>query len=197
MIELAIIKKGMVIMNRTETAIIDCFWQLLDEKPYNKITVKNIVERCQVNRNTFYYHFQDIPELLERVIKQEADEIIKDYTQFKKIDDCITPIIQISLSKKNAILNIYHSVHRDIFLSHLNRMTLYFVDKYINIITENLPMHPYDKSLLIRFYKSALIGIFLDWLDENMNYDIAEAFSRISDLFSGAIDRAFLKASIK
>lgn len=52
-------------MNHTRAAIINAFWQLLDEKPYNKITVKNIVERCQVNRNTFYYHFHDIPELLE------------------------------------------------------------------------------------------------------------------------------------
>ena len=46
-------------MNYTENAIKDAFWQLLEEKPYNKITVKDIVERCQVNRNTFYYHFHD------------------------------------------------------------------------------------------------------------------------------------------
>lgn len=184
-------------MNRTETAIIDSFWQLLDEKPYNKITVKNIIERCQVNRNTFYYHFQDIPDLLERIVKQEADKIIKNHNQFESFGDCITPLIQITLSRKNAILNIYHSVHRDIFLNHLNRMTLYFVEKYINILTKDLPMYPHDKDLLIRFYKSALIGIFLDWLDENMSYDIAEAFSRISDLFAGTTDRAFIRATPK
>ena len=37
-------------MNYTENAIKDAFWQLLEEKPYNKITVKDIVERCQENR---------------------------------------------------------------------------------------------------------------------------------------------------
>lgn len=59
-------------MNRTKNAIIDAFWLLLEEKPYNKITVKDIVERCQINRNTFYYHFHDIPELLETTIKNDG-----------------------------------------------------------------------------------------------------------------------------
>ena len=56
-------------MNRTKEAIVNAFWELLEEKPYNKITVKDIVDRCQINRNTFYYHFHDIPELLESIIK--------------------------------------------------------------------------------------------------------------------------------
>ena len=50
-------------MKKTKEIIIDAFWQLLEEKPFNKITVQNIVERCALNRNTFYYHFQDIPNL--------------------------------------------------------------------------------------------------------------------------------------
>ena len=52
-------------MNRTKHEIIVAFWQLLEKKPYNKITVQDIVDHCHVNRNTFYYHFQDIPSLTE------------------------------------------------------------------------------------------------------------------------------------
>lgn len=48
-------------MNRTKKLISDAFWALLEEKPFNRITVQNIVECCQVNRNTFYYHFQESP----------------------------------------------------------------------------------------------------------------------------------------
>ena len=39
-------------MKKTKEIIIDAFWQLLEEKPFNKITVQNIVERCALNRNT-------------------------------------------------------------------------------------------------------------------------------------------------
>lgn len=66
-------------MNRTKDAIIEAFWQLLEEKAYNKITVKDIVNRCQINRNTFYYHFHDIPELLEETVKSVTDQIIRTY----------------------------------------------------------------------------------------------------------------------
>lgn len=64
-------------MNRTKKVISDAFWQLLEEKPYNKITVQNIVEYCQINRNTFYYHFQDIPALAEYSIKEWTVQVIK------------------------------------------------------------------------------------------------------------------------
>ena len=56
-------------MNRTKRGISEVFWQLLEEMPYNKITVKAIVDRCQLNRNTFYYHFQDIPALAEATMQ--------------------------------------------------------------------------------------------------------------------------------
>lgn len=51
------------------------FWDLLEEKPYSKITVGEVVKRAQVNRNAFYYHFDNLDELanyaLENVIPYE------------------------------------------------------------------------------------------------------------------------------
>ena len=55
----------------TERAIKESFLKLLMERPLSQITVKDIVSDCGVNRNTFYYHFEDIPELLEQIIMEE------------------------------------------------------------------------------------------------------------------------------
>ena len=44
----------------TRKAIMDSFMKLVDQRPISKITIKDIVEDCGVNRNTFYYHFADI-----------------------------------------------------------------------------------------------------------------------------------------
>ena len=63
--------------NFTSKAIKASFLKLLNEKPLNKISVKDIVEDCGINRNSFYYHFQDIPALLEEMIREKAAEIIK------------------------------------------------------------------------------------------------------------------------
>lgn len=43
----------------------EAFWELLDEKPYSKITVGEIVKRAQVNRNAFYYHFDNLDDLAD------------------------------------------------------------------------------------------------------------------------------------
>ena len=67
----------MIQLNQTKDIIVTAFWQLLDEKPFNQVTVKDIVTRCQVNRNTFYYHFHDIPELVEYSIKEDVDAIMR------------------------------------------------------------------------------------------------------------------------
>ena len=50
--------------NFTKKAIKETFVALLEERPLNRITVKDIVEACGINRNSFYYHFQDLPALL-------------------------------------------------------------------------------------------------------------------------------------
>ena len=94
-------------MNRTKSAIIDAFWQLLEERPYTKITVRDIVERCQVNRNTFYYHFHDIPELLETTIKSDVDQIIQTNGHFGSPTDCLIPIVERCLKRKKAMLHIF------------------------------------------------------------------------------------------
>ena len=57
----------------TKEIIIQTLLELLNEKPLAKITVKDIVERCGVNRNTFYYHFRDIPDVMHFALKREAD----------------------------------------------------------------------------------------------------------------------------
>ena len=49
----------------TKKAILESFLRLAEKKPIDKITVRDIVDDCGVNRNTFYYHFQDIYAVLE------------------------------------------------------------------------------------------------------------------------------------
>lgn len=182
-------------MNRTKNAIIAAFWQLLEEKPYNKITVKNIVDCCQVNRNTFYYYFHDIPELLECIIKQDADIILEKYTSIDSPVDCLLPLVQHCLEHKKAILHIYHSVQRETFITQLKEITLYVTTKYINHVTQSLTLPMEDKKLLTHFYKCTLVGIMLDWLDAEMSYDPSTAFIRLYELFEDSGRQAFLNSA--
>lgn len=60
----------------TRKAIMQSFLDILGDKPLDKITVSDITAKCGVNRNTFYYHYQDIPALLEEILSDKADEFV-------------------------------------------------------------------------------------------------------------------------
>ena len=59
--------------NFTKQAIKAAFLELLDEKPLNKISVRDIVERCGINRNSFYYHYASLPELADSAIMHAVE----------------------------------------------------------------------------------------------------------------------------
>lgn len=59
----------------TKKAIVESFLQLLGKKPIDKITVRDVVDHCGINRNTFYYYFQDIYAVLEEISHNVADSL--------------------------------------------------------------------------------------------------------------------------
>ncbi|MDO5459131.1 MAG: TetR family transcriptional regulator, partial [Eubacteriales bacterium] len=62
--------------NGTKEALADALRQMMKVKPIDKITVKDIVEVCGVNRQTFYYHFDDVDDLLEWVFEDDAERVL-------------------------------------------------------------------------------------------------------------------------
>ena len=56
---------------RTQAIIMQAFIDLLSQKSIDKITVTDVIEKANVNRNTFYYYYDNIPSLLEAFFKQE------------------------------------------------------------------------------------------------------------------------------
>lgn len=183
-------------MNFTKKAIISTFGELLNEQPLSSITVKEIVERCGINRNTFYYHFDDIPALLESITTNIADEIISTCAKFGSPIDCLTPIVQYCEAHRVQILHIYQSVPRETFQAQLDRAARHVVQKYVDTTTADLfSESSKERNLLIRYYKCTLVGVILDWLDTKMKYDLLDGAASICALFDGAGKRAFLKCA--
>lgn len=83
--------------NFTKNAIKSSFLKLLNERPLSQITVKDIVSDCGVNRNTFYYYFEDIPKLVEDIIVEDAEHIIQEFPSMALIEDCLNAMIDFSL----------------------------------------------------------------------------------------------------
>ena len=61
-------KKVDLRVQRTKKAILETFFSLLEEKHFNNISVIDICEKALINRGTFYTHFQDKNQLLEKIV---------------------------------------------------------------------------------------------------------------------------------
>ena len=60
----------------TKRALAASLIKLLSQKPLDKVTVKDIIEDCGVNRQTFYYHFKDIYDLVDWIFLEMASEFL-------------------------------------------------------------------------------------------------------------------------
>lgn len=180
-------------MYRTKEAISDAFWQLLEEKPYHKITVQNIVERCQISRNSFYYHFQDIPALVEYSIQEWTGQVIKNSDDLESPSKCILPIAREITKRKKAFIHIYRSSCGETLIRYMNQIGFQIVQSYIDTVTKNINLSQEDKAVFIRYYKCIFAGTVLDWLDAGASYDLPAFCEEICDSFEGSGKRAFLK----
>ena len=73
----------------TKRAITESFMKLINQVPFDKITVKDIVEDCGVNRNTFYYHYSDIYALLDEILENETKRVLTENLEESSWRDAI------------------------------------------------------------------------------------------------------------
>ena len=183
-------KEGLKMSNSniTEKAIQDAFLELLNEKSFNKITVRDITDRCGINRNTFYYHYQDIYELLEGFCAGEVDRVVRQFPQLTSLEECLNGIMDLIKINKRAIMHIFNSNNREIYVTSLWRVCEHAVRTYANAAFGDAPVSESDKELFIRYYKCSCFGLIMDWINSGMKDEYAEGVRRICALKKGTAD---------
>ena len=156
--------------------------------PLTQISVKLIVEECGINRNSFYYHYHDLPTLIEEMIREEADRIIVDYPTIESAETAMMAATDFASKNKKAILHIYNSVSRDIFERYLWRVCDYVVESYGKSLLNGREMDAFDKELIGRFYQCECFGLIISWLDQKMEQDVQQRISRFCELHHGMIE---------
>lgn len=172
----------------TKKAIQDSFIKLLTERPLSKITVKDIVADCGINRNTFYYYFEDIPKLIEYLVMEDAEAIICAYPTVEKLEDCLEAVIDLALSKKSAVLHIYHSASREIYEQYLWQVCDYVVNSYIASVLRGRKIKESDLKIIQDYLSSLAYGVVSRWLKNDMNDDLRGALERIAEIKKGIVE---------
>lgn len=181
--------------NFTRNAIKQSFIKLLNGRPVNQITVKDIVEDCGINRNSFYYHFSDLPALAEEIITDAADRIISEYASIDSISDGFEAAIGFILENKKAVYHLYNSAGRDMVIQYLMKICGHIVTVYFDTVFPDSPVKEGDKQLMIMFYKCELFGSVIEWLNTGMKLDICGAFKRLCFLRKGLFEEMFKRSA--
>lgn len=172
----------------TERVIQRALIELLNERPMNKITVKDITDRCGINRNTFYYHYQSVADLLEKLCTGEAQRVIEEHPSLNSIDECLSAAMKFALENKRAVMHIYRSENRDIYLNSLWRICENTARAYVDTLLAEAPVSPGDRELIVRYYKCFCFGLILDWIGHGMKEEYIDDLHRLCMLKKGAAE---------
>ncbi|MBR1553870.1 MAG: TetR/AcrR family transcriptional regulator C-terminal domain-containing protein [Oscillospiraceae bacterium] len=182
-------------MHLTKQMIQNSMLKLLHKKSVDKITVRDIVTDCGINRNTFYYHFQDIPALIEEIFRSEADKTLETYKSVDSLETCLNITVAFAKKHRKIIQNLYATSHRELYEQSLWHICEYTVTSFIETaFAEETSVTPADKSLLIHYYKCTVFGQVMDWLNHSMQTEIQPPFRRMCELH-GIIAEKILRTS--
>lgn len=165
-----------------KTTIKQTFLRLLEERPYNQITVKQIVQTCGVNRNSFYYHYADLPALVEEIIDEEIGRFVREQSSFSSMEESMSEALSFFREHRRAAYHVFNSVNRDTFDRYLMKNCESVGAGYVNSLLKDAPLSEEDRQAIIHFNAYVCFGAVTRWLESGMTYDIREDFRRIFQL---------------
>lgn len=172
-----------IVSLNTKKMLSNALKDAMKSKPLSKITVSEIVGACGVNRKTFYYHFQDIYDLLKWTLEQEAIEVVRSFDLLVDAEDAISFVIDYVEANQHILNCAYDSMGRD-------EMRRFFYADCIEIISgvidraeahDNLHVDPQFKRFLAEFYTEAMAGMLINMFKANCAYSRSEVHRKHSN----------------
>lgn len=173
----------------TQKAIIESFMELLQKKSLDKITVKDIIEATEINRNTFYYHFQDIYDLLENAFEEEAIKFRSEADPKNNFYEEYIRTVNFLLDHSDAIIHIYNSKSRDVIKTYLESAASFFIGRFVEEAAKGSKLSENGKKYIIYFYTDAIIGVTLRWIEGRMMDSKEVLIKTVSDSFNATVEQ--------
>ncbi|MCH4239126.1 MAG: TetR/AcrR family transcriptional regulator C-terminal domain-containing protein [Oscillospiraceae bacterium] len=177
----------------TKLALADSLKKLMLHRPLDKITVKELVEDCGVNRQTFYYHFRDIYDLLGWIFQTEAYDAIADCQNYDTWQQGFLKILQYVKSNKNFCTNAFRSLGREHLEFFLNNATFALITSVMDELSEGHRIQERDKVFIARFFTFGITGMLTDWIRSGMTASPESMVQELSTLMEGQLSMAITR----
>lgn len=168
--------------------------ELMREKRFSEISVRDITERMDLNRGTFYLHYPNTSALLrsmEEDMLTEAQSLIDAHLPETVADGSLRPVFEPVLNyvvdKREICTTLFASDEASGFTDRLQQL---IYRNGVEII--RAWFHPQSEEQLayvLTFITYGLIGLLKEWFDRDMVLSQEELIQMASQLVRGATER--------
>lgn len=155
----------------TKKALAAALKKAMGGKSISKITVSELINECNINRKTFYYHFNDKYDLLKWMFEEEAIEVVKKFDMIENTEEVFRFVMNYVEENKHIINCAYDSMGYEELKRFLNLDLNCIIYDTIQNGEETLGISvdkPF-KEFLSNFYTEAVAGILIDWVKNRIS----------------------------
>ncbi|MDO4280495.1 MAG: TetR family transcriptional regulator [Peptococcaceae bacterium] len=167
----------------TKKRIAEAYLALADHKPVDKITVKDLVEECGITRQTFYYHFRDLPEVLEWMVAQFTRALLD-----KTLDQSPQAAMRILVGEVTAQASLLDKLMHSRRREDIERLFLGAVRSYLMMVMRQSPVlgefSVDDLGTTLTFYSWGIAGLLIESC-QRPNADLDALADQLWRLVSG------------
>ena len=162
-------KRTYATSDQTKHALASALKELMAQKPIDKITIHDITERCGIRRQNFYYHFEDVYDLMRWMFQEEAVSLLRQHEGTLLWQEGLLQLFRYIEENKAVCLCALRSVGRE----HLKRFFETDIHAIIHRTVEQFGHEvgaisagatESDVELVTHFYVVALTGMLESWL---------------------------------
>lgn len=181
----------------TKKTIAASLKKFMEKKPLSKITVSEIVSDCKINRKTFYYHFENIQDLLKWMLEQEAIEVVKNFDLLLDYEDAINFVLDYVEENKHILNCAYDSIGSNelnrFFHNDFNSIVMTIINRYEEIM--GIEVDDDFRSFICDFYTEAIVGKIVKLLKNKHPYDRKKLIEYVSLTIKSSLPAVLKEAS--
>jgi len=185
-----------------KVAIIESFKQLVNKKSIDKVTVKEICEHCDVNRQTFYNHFTDIMDVFKFIFYEELSVEIAQNRTFDTWGGGFLATMNYLKRNSKMILHVYNSSYWPEANNYIVSLSRRLLDHVVEecAVQIGVQLKDKDQNFIVNFYIHVFNGLMIDWVHEGMKEEPEIILKKLLIMITGSIPRSvatFVKEGIK
>jgi probable dihydroxyacetone kinase regulator len=182
-------------INSTKKKLAESLKKLMSERPFEKIKIQDIVDLCNMNRRTFYYHFKDIYELLEWFYHDEALKQLEINSTYETWTNEFLYLFHYIEANKKVTLCVFKSLGREYLEGFMYKSIFRVVKNIVYNLALDLEVKETQKDFMAHYYTVSLVGMMIHWIQADFTPSPSEIASMTKLIIQGTMRNALERFS--